>query len=132
MATGMLSDAAVAERRIYRRVPLVCDVWQRGQRRIPAPAMLGRMGGLAGRTLNVSDGGALVQLTSLPDAAVSHPSVGQRIELTLALPRSTADTFLLEHVQVEAEVIRVVSHGEGQPPTRFAIRFGQPLPLQLD
>ncbi|MDD4888548.1 MAG: PilZ domain-containing protein [Phycisphaerae bacterium] len=128
MATG---DVALADRRTFRRVPLVCDVWQRADsgERIGG---IGRFGGLAGRTLNVSDGGALIQLTNLPEGAVSRPQPGQAIELTLALPRSTADTFLLEHVKVKGEVIRVLGHGMGQPATTFAVRFGQPMPLQLD
>lgn len=127
MVTGQTS---LADRRIFHRVPLVCDVWQRadtGER-----IGLGRLGGLAGRTLNVSDGGALIQLTNLPEGAVNRPQPGQAIELTLAVPRSTADTFLLEHVKVKGEVIRVIGHGIGQPATTFAVRFGQPMPLQLD
>ena len=121
---------SVAERRVYHRTPMVCDVWQRADsgERIGA----GRFGGLAGRTLNLSDGGALIQLTTLPDHAVSRPTPGQSIELTLALPRSTADTFLLEHVKVAAQVVRVFGHGADQPTTTFAVRFGQPMALQLD
>jgi hypothetical protein len=109
---------------------MVCDVWQRSDsgERIGA----GRFGGLAGRTLNLSDGGALIQLTTLPDHDVGRPQPGQSIELTLALPRSTADTFLLEHVKITAQVIRAVGHGADQPTTTFAVRFGQPMALQLD
>jgi len=128
--TGGDRDLAVADRRGFRRVPLVCDVWQRADsgERIGS----GRLGGLAGRTLNLSDGGALIQLTDLPDDTVSRPRPGQSIELTLALPRSTADTYLLEHVKLKGEVIRVIGHGADQPASRFAVRFGQPLALQLD
>jgi hypothetical protein len=126
----MMTTQAFSDRRNFRRVPLVCDVWQRtdsGER-----IGLGRLGGLAGRTLNLSDGGALIQLTSLPDENVSRPRIGQPIELTLALPRSTADTFLLEHVRIKGEVVRLYGHGQDQPATAFAVRFGQPMPLQLD
>lgn len=121
------SATATADRRSFRRVPLVCDVWQRndGGERIG-------LGGLTGRTLNLSDTGALIQLTGLPDENVSRPRLGQSIELTLALPRSTADTYLLEHVRVRGEVVRLDGHGKGQPASLFAVRFGQPLPLQLD
>ena len=122
--------ASIAERRVHHRVPMVCDVWQRSDsgERIGA----GRFGGLAGRTLNLSDGGALIQLTTLPDHNVGRPEPGQASELTLALPRSTADTFLLEHVRLTAQVVRVFGHGADQPATTFAVRFGQPVPLQLD
>ena len=126
------SDSAVAERRIFHRVPLVCDVWQRSDSGERTGGLTPRLSGLAGKTLNLSDGGALIQLTNLPDGTISRPRPGQSIELTLALPRSTADTFLLEHVKIQGEVIRVHGHGIGQPATTFAVRFGQPFPLQLD
>lgn len=129
MASGD-RNVVVADRRGFHRVPLVCDVWQRSEtgERIGS----GRFGGLAGKTLNVSDGGALIQLTALPDDSVCRPQPGQAIELTLALPRSTADTYLLEHVKVQGEVIRVFGHGQDQPATTFAVRFGNPQSLQLD
>ncbi len=127
-----LTMSATGERRNFRRVPLVCNVWQRSDmgRRTGPP---GRgPGGLAGRTLNLSDGGALIQLTRLPDDFAGRPEPGQSVELTVALPRATADTFLLEHVQLDGEVVRVLGHGQGQPATSFAVRFDQPRDLQLD
>ncbi len=126
-----VQELVVAERRTYHRVPLVCDVWQRSESGERTGGPPPRLAGLSGRTLNLSNSGALIQLTHLPDEAVSRPQPGQWIELTLALPRATADTFLLEHVKLKGEVVRVVSHGLGQPPTTFAVRFG-PVALQLD
>ena len=126
------ADTAVAERRTHHRVPLVCDVWQRSESGERTGGLAPRLGGLTGKTLNLSDDGALIKLTYLPEDAVNRPEAGQAIELTLAVPRTTADTFLLEHVRVKGEVVRVVSHGRGQPPTTFAVRFGRPTPLQLD
>ena len=124
--TGSQFDS---ERRNFRRVPLVCDVWQRGYPSAPGDS---GVAGMAGRTLNLSDGGVLIQLTRLPEGAFSRPRLGQLIELTLALPRVTTDTYLLEHVRVEGEVVRVVGPGADQPPASVAVRFGRPVNLQLD
>jgi hypothetical protein len=126
-----IAESATAERRIFHRKPLVCHCWQRSQAGEPTGGT-GRFAGLAGRTLNLSDGGALIQLTNLPDGTISRPRPGQTIELTLAVPRSMADAFHLEHVRVRGEVVRVNGHGHGQPASVFAVRFGQPMPLQLD
>ncbi|MCG3179120.1 MAG: hypothetical protein BIFFINMI_01451 [Phycisphaerae bacterium] len=117
-------------RREHRRFPLVCDVWQR-QDSGPSDAMACRIGGLAGRTLNLSDGGALVQVTELPDGTIHRPRPGQDIALTLALPRTTADTFLIEHVRLTGQVVRVHGHCE-EACSAFAIQFDRPVHLDLD
>jgi hypothetical protein len=118
-------------RRRHRRVPLVCDVWQRTDYSQAIDGALPRVSGLAGRTLNLSDGGALVQVTELPEGGLTRPRNGQEIDLTLALPRATADTFLLEHVKLSGQVVRVQGPCPGAC-TAFAIRFQDPIELGLD
>jgi len=124
-------NTSIAERRSHRRVPLVCDVWQRREAAgaIPSPQA---PAGLAGRTLNLSAGGAMIRLTRVPTDSPIRPQAGQDIDLTLALPRATADTFLLEHVKLSGQVVRVRSACEGVPCSEFAVRFTRPVDLQLD
>jgi len=78
------------------------------------------------KTLNVSDGGlfAAVPVKTLP----AH---GTRVALTLRIPRSTPNTFMLEELEAAGQIIR-------QQPMKdhsmagIALRFARPLTLQLD
>lgn len=123
------TSSTVKERRTHHRQPLVCDVWEHSAAGPDLTCSLDE-GGLAGRTLNVSDGGALIQLTRAPQGGRLRQ--GGRIDLTVALPRSTADTYLIEHVRLPAEVVRVQTVCDDGPANAFAVRFTAPTDLQLD
>ena len=77
------------------------------------------------KTLNISDGGALV---SLP--LDSLPKIGSKANITLSVPRSTPTTYMLEDFACRGEVIRhqplVESNFAG-----LALRFEEPQELGL-
>jgi c-di-GMP-binding flagellar brake protein YcgR len=81
---------------------------------------------LSGRSLNISDGGALLAAPARP-----APRVGQTVQVSLRLPRSTPNSFLLEDVACPAKIVRQQRYGSnGQ--TALALQFDQPLDLGLD
>jgi c-di-GMP-binding flagellar brake protein YcgR len=104
--------AVAAERRQHIRFEVPCRV------RFAGP------GGeeVRSRTLNVSDGGALLP-APLPVA------VGEALHLHLAVPRETANTFFLEQFAVRARVVRHVA-GPAEGPG-IAVQFERPLRLDL-
>ena len=83
---------STAERRKHKRHRIAC------------PLSILRSGAkepLQGKTLDVSDGGAI-----LPIPIKAVPRVSERVRVVLAIPRSTANTYMLEEVPVEARVVR--------------------------
>jgi len=75
------------------------------------------------RTLNVSDGGAL-----LP-AGEETIEIGLDVGVDLNVPRSTANTFMYEPVAADARILRRQRANGGQA---LALAFIQPLDLDLD
>ncbi len=107
----------MAERRDNKRANLSCAV-----------KLLDRAGQLMAesKTVNISDGGLMVTLP-----VDSLPSIGTRVNLEVALPRSTPSSFMLEKLTTQARVLR------HQPmiDDRFAgaaLRFAKSLKLTLD
>jgi len=105
------------ERRSYKRHNLDCPV-----------AILDR-GGRAvarGRTVNLSDGGALV---SIPTSYA--PEVSTNVKVLFSVPRATPNTYMLEEFASPACVVRrqglVDESAEG-----VAVRFTRPLNLALE
>ncbi len=80
------------ERRDDKRANLSCTV-----------KLLDRTGKLMveSKTLNISDGGLMV---TLPVEAL--PSIGTRVNLEVALPRTTPSSFMLERLSTQAKVLR--------------------------
>jgi c-di-GMP-binding flagellar brake protein YcgR len=104
------------DRRRYKRFGLPC----------PATLACGEKVLARVHTVNISDGGALVALP-LEDL----PPAGQKLDLDLALPRSTPSTHMLEKVRSEAQVKR------HQPLTddryaAVALEFVHPMDLQIE
>lgn len=54
-----------------------------------------------GRTVNVSDGGALI---TMPIEIL--PAVSRRVDITLSVPRSTPNTRMVEKIATAATVLR--------------------------
>jgi len=81
-----------ADRRKHKRYPLECPV-----------TLLAGNGEVLGqsRTANVSDGGLFVAVP-----AGRLPPAGVPLSLRLAVPRTTPNTRMLEHVSVEGTVVR--------------------------
>ncbi len=118
------------ERRRHRRVPMVCDIWERQPDGPEVACRLAGHFGLAGKTLNLSDGGAKIRLSRSPERG--QLEVGATIALTLALPRSTADTFLIEHRKLAGRVVRIETACEDGPVAALAVRFDGSADLQVD
>jgi len=107
----------VVERRRHKRHTLPCCVtFTDADGRIQAE----------GGSLNISDGGLLV---SVPLAEIPRRNSHTRVRVSL--PRYTSNTFMLEDIEWEGTVVRHVPLRDD----RFAgvaVRFGEPLPLQLE
>ena len=105
------------ERRKYRRTDLVCPITLRD-----------RDGNVLAKTRaeNVSDGG--VFLTMPID---SLPRFGNELDLSLSVPRSTPNTYMLEEFKCKGKVVR-------QQPlvdtdrAGMGLKFDKPLPLMLE
>ena len=83
---------SVAERRKHKR------------HRISCPLVIQRTGekeALKGKTVDISDGGAML---AIPIKII--PRVSERVTVLLAVPRSTANTYMVEEVALEARVVR--------------------------
>jgi hypothetical protein len=78
------------------------------------------------RTLNVSNGGALV---SLPVDRL--PPCGCELRLTVSVPRSTPNTYMLEEFRSGATVVRHQALVD-ERRAGVAVRFTQPLELALE
>jgi hypothetical protein len=93
---------------------------------LPCPVTVTDAGGtvlLQTRTLNVSDGGALLR------PARKAIELGQDVSVLLRVPRSTPNTFLYEEV---ASGARVVRHQRLASATGLAVMFARPLRLELE
>jgi c-di-GMP-binding flagellar brake protein YcgR len=106
--------ATTTERRIHKRFDVPCRV--RIERDEGPP--------LRARTANVSDGGAFF-------CADTAARVGDHLQLLLSVPRETANTFFLEQFAARAEVVRREAPAEGAEEPGLAVRFEEPLGLDL-
>ena len=77
------------------------------------------------RTVNISDGGVIV-----PIPAEDVPRLGAKLQLYLAVPHHTKETYHLEHFALEGKVLRKDEAGENVP-LQVAIQFTQPRELTL-
>ena len=75
-------------------------------------------------TIDLSDGGAC--LTA--DDSAKIPPAG-KIRIKLSIPRQTANTFMYEPLECEANIVR---HESKAGQAMFGIRFGASKPLMLD
>lgn len=107
------------ERRAHRRLVLTC------------PVVVSDEGGrelLRTRTLNVSDGGALLQAPADQELAPGEP-----VKLLLRVPRSTPNTYMLEDFSSGANVVRRQAAADAAGPGQYvAVRFAEPLGLELE
>jgi len=79
-----------------------------------------------GKTLNISNGGALL---SIPVSLV--PQISTDINVTFFVPRSTPNTYMLEEFASSACVTRREPLAN-ESATGVAIRFSRPLELGLE
>lgn len=81
------------------------------------------------RTINVSDGGALLEVpvASVPPQACP----GESIEVTLSVPRSTANTYMVEQLASPARVIRHEMLNDNSL-VGLALQFLRPLELGIE
>ena len=106
-----------SERRAHAREELVCPV------SVYSDADDGRT---EGHTLNISDSGAMF---TAPITFLSHlPST---VKMSISVPRSTANTHMLEQVTTEATVVRQEPMVD-EEHAGIAVRFSAPLDLQLN
>ncbi len=105
--------AAEENRRAHPRIELTCPV-----------TVTDSQGNvlLRTRTLNVSDGGALLEPRE------QTIEVGLPVSVAMNLPRSTANTFMFEEVLTSAEVIRSQQAADLES---LALTFIEPLKLDL-
>jgi hypothetical protein len=94
------------DRRQYKRYELACPVvLLTGKNHV-----IGR-----GKTLNISDGGALIPMSD------DHlPACGSKLDVRISVPRSTANSFMLEGFSSHAYVVR---HEEDNGTDCIAVRF---------
>jgi c-di-GMP-binding flagellar brake protein YcgR len=83
---------SAVERRKFKRHNIGCAV------ALQRPAS---QGPVASKTVDVSDGGALLVIP-----IKNVPRLSERVNVVLALPRSTANTYMVEEVACEARVVR--------------------------
>jgi len=101
-------------RRAYPRFELTCPITVTDSEGNPL---------LKTRTLNVSDGGALLA----PHEETLD--VGESVDVTMNLPRSTPNTFMFEQVTSPAQVVR---SQQADDLECLALMFIEPLELALD
>ena len=106
--------AVSAERRQHQRFDVPCRL------RLELPDGHG----LRARAINVSEGGAYFVGEKVPD-------VGQEVSVRPGVPRDTANTFFLEQFAARAKVIRHDAPHEVGEGVGVALRFENPLPLDL-
>ena len=102
------------DRRVSRRLDLTCPITVTDS----AGKVL-----LKTRTLNVSDGGALLEPQ---DVSIE---IGQPVSVDLRLPRSTANTFMYEDVSSPAQIVR---SQQAAGLESYALMFIEPLKLDLE
>ena len=105
-----------AERRRHKRFPLPC----------PVRVSQGEAAEAAGKTANVSDGGLLV---AVPQAIL--PACGSLVDVLLRVPRSTANSYMLEEFVSHARVVRHQTSADSQTAS-VALQFLRPLDLALE
>jgi Tfp pilus assembly protein PilZ len=105
---------ASTERRKHRRFDTPCRL----------SVQLPSGGDVRARTINVSDGGAYFVTEEVFE-------VGGEVDVHLAVPRDTANTFFLEQFAARARVIRCVPLGEGKQGKGVALKFRNELALDL-
>jgi len=81
----------------------------------------------AARVENVSDGGlfAVAPIEALP-------RFGSELEVTLRLPRATANSFMYEEVRRKAKVTRHQPLVDGNQTAGVALQFTKPIDLMLE
>jgi hypothetical protein len=84
------------------------------------------------KCVNISNGGLLVPLPNgEADAAGDSLSVGWELDVEIAIPRWTANTYMLEHFATTAKVARLQPSTAGSPPA-LAVQFDKPVLFNLD
>ena len=106
--------AAEENRRAFPRVELTCP--------IEVTDSEGKVL-LKTRTLNISDGGALLE----PHEDTIE--VGAPVDVTMNVPRSTPNTFMFEKVNSTAQVVR---SQQAENLESLALMFIEPLKLDLE
>ncbi len=104
-----------SERRRHKRHGLAC------------PTTLVVQGGkhVKAKTTNISDSGACIEISPQDSAAVEG-----HLSIQLALPRKTANTYMLEDFISSATVVRRI-RGDKQK-VGLAIQFVSPLKLDIE
>lgn len=105
-----------SERRAHAREGLVCPV------RVDSDVDNGHTGGY---TLNISDSGAMF---TVPITFLSN--MPSNVKVSIAVPRTTANTHMLERVATEATIVRHEPMVD-EEHVGIAVRFSTPLDLQL-
>lgn len=107
----------VQDRRTYKRIDMSC------------PVVVFDMAGkkiAKSQTVNLSDGGMLL---SVP--AESLPAVETDVNITLSVPRTTANTYMLEDFAGQARVTRHEPLAD-KAATGFALKFYKPMAMMLE
>ena len=106
-----------AERRSHKRMDMDCLIEiLRNQAGRP----------IRGRTVNLSDGGAMV---SVPIQSI--PDLGEKVDVTISLPRSTPNSRMIETVSSSAKVVRH-EPGVDDAVGFIAVQFPRPMDLDLE
>ena len=106
-----------AERRKHKRHQMSCPL---------SILRAGEKEPLQGKTVDLSDGGAL-----LPIPIKVIPRVSERVRVVLAIPRTTANTYMVEEIPVEARVVRHQPM-EDNSVVGIALQFSTPQDLGLE
>lgn len=113
--------ATASERRAHRRFQVVCPIVLCDARGREVAAS---------RTVDVSDGGALLAVRAAPRGEAQALGVGgQVMHVTLRVPRQTPNTLMFQDFTTQARLVRAQRLGGDM---RFAIQFAAPLALELD
>jgi c-di-GMP-binding flagellar brake protein YcgR len=108
---------SAVERRKHKRHKLGCAV---------ALQMRSAAEAVKSKVMDVSDGGALL---TIPIKSV--PRLSERVKVVLALPRSTANTYMVEEVSCDARVVRHQPM-EANDVVGVALEFSPPQNLGLE
>ncbi len=105
------------ERRLHKRYDLPC----------PVVVMRDKSDVLSrSKTLNISDGGALI-----PVVGDTIPEPGSKLEVRFSVPRSTANSYMLEGFSSDARVVRYEPGSEDKPAC-LAVRFEPSMQLAIE
>ncbi len=105
------------ERREHQRHPLNCPIrfYDRGGVEITHA-----------KTTDLSDGGAFA---TVPIPVLSE--IGEQVNVTFSVPRSTPNTYMLEEFASEARVVRQVPMQDTEH-AGIALAFAEPLELEIE